>query len=70
MGIRVLSFGLTNAPAVFQREMNKVFADLPFVLVYLDDILVFSKPADGHGLMVGTVTMGSSWLLMVVNLIT
>ncbi len=45
---RVLSFGLTNAPAVFQREMNKVLADLPFVLVYLDDILVFSKTAEEH----------------------
>ena len=37
----VVSFGLTNAPAVFQREMNTVFADLPFVLVYLDDISAF-----------------------------
>ena len=45
---RVLSFGLTDAPAVFQRERNKVFADLPFVLVYLDDILVFSKSAEEH----------------------
>ena len=45
---RVLSFGLTNAPAVFQREMNRVLADLPFVLVYLDDILVFSKSAEEH----------------------
>ena len=45
---RVLSFGLTNASAVFQREMNKVLADLPFVLVYLDDILVFSKSAEEH----------------------
>ena len=45
---RDLSFGLTNAPAVFQREMNKVLADLPFVLVYLDDILVFSNSAEEH----------------------
>ena len=30
---RVLRFGLTNAPAVFKHEMNKVLADLPFVLV-------------------------------------
>ena len=45
---KVLSFGLTNAPAVFQREMNKVFGHLPFVLVYLDDILVFSKSPEEH----------------------
>ena len=46
--VRVLTFGLTNAPAVFQRDMNKVLADLPFVLVYLNDILVISKPAEEH----------------------
>ena len=45
---KVLSFGLTNAPAVFQREMNKVFGHLPFVLVYLDDILVFSRSEEEH----------------------
>ena len=45
---RVLIFGLTKAPAVFQRKMNKVLADLPSVLVYLDDILVFSKSAEEH----------------------
>ena len=39
----VLPFGLTNAPAAFQREMNRVFKGLDFVLVYLDDILVFRK---------------------------
>lgn len=45
---KVLSFGLTNAPAVFQREMNKVFGHLPFVLVYLDDLLVFSASEEEH----------------------
>ena len=45
---RVLSFGLTNAPAMFQPETNKALADLPFVLVYLDDILVFSKSVEEH----------------------
>ena len=43
---RVLAFGLTNAPAAFQREMNRVFQGMDFVLVYLDDILVFSRTAD------------------------
>ena len=40
---KVLCFGLTNAPAALQRQMNKIFEGLPFVLVYLDDILIFSK---------------------------
>ena len=39
---------MTHALAVFQRKMNTVLADLPFVLVYLDDILVFSKSAEEH----------------------
>ena len=44
----VLPFGLTNAPAAFQREMNRVVKGLDFVLVYLDDILVFSKSELEH----------------------
>ncbi|GJP33550.1 hypothetical protein CLOM_g18077 [Closterium sp. NIES-68] len=47
---RVLSFGLTNAPASFQRAMNDVFREAigHFVLVYLDDILVYSKTEEEH----------------------
>lgn len=44
----VLPFGLTNAPAAFQREMKAVFDHLKYVLVYLDDILIFSKSEDEH----------------------
>ena len=49
---KVLCFGLTNAPATFQSLMNDLFrAHLgKFVLVYLDDMLVFSKtPAEHAG---------------------
>jgi hypothetical protein len=41
----VMSFGLTNAPAYFMSLMNKVFMEYldKFVVVFIDDILVFSK---------------------------
>ena len=47
---KVLCFGLTNAPATFQHAMNHAFSDCidNFVLVYLDDILVYSKNEEEH----------------------
>ena len=46
----VMPFGLTNAPAAFQHFMNDVFRDLldHKVLVYLDDILIFSESPEQH----------------------
>jgi len=46
----VLPMGLSNAPAVFQREMNRLFTPLlnQCVLIYLDDLLVFSKSVSDH----------------------
>jgi len=46
----VMSFGLTNAPAYFMYMMNKVFMEYleNFVVVFVDDILVFSKTEEEH----------------------
>ena len=46
----VIPFGVSNAPATFQRLMNKVFVKEldAFILVYLDDILVFSQTQEEH----------------------
>ena len=46
----IMPFGLTNASATFQTLMNDIFGDLLdiCVIVYLDDILVYSKNEDEY----------------------
>jgi hypothetical protein len=46
----VVPFGLSNAPVVFMWLMNGVFREYldNFVIVFLDDILIYSKSKEDH----------------------
>jgi hypothetical protein len=49
----VMFFGLTNSPATFQAMMNDIFRDLisaGHVIVYMDDILIFTDDIATHRL--------------------
>ena len=56
-GFLVMSFGLTNALAGFMDVMNRVFRPYldRFVIVFIDDILVYSRSELGHERQLGLV---------------
>ena len=47
---KVLSFGMCNAPSFFQRYLNTILTEFidDFVVIYIDDCLVFSKNLEDH----------------------
>jgi len=54
----VMFFGLQNSPATFQSMMNALFDDLikeGWVIIYMDDILIFSEDLEEHRILVKKV---------------
>lgn len=45
---RVMPFGLKNAPSEFQKRMDDIFRHLSFVIVYIDDLLIYSVDMKQH----------------------
>ena len=43
-----LPFGISSAPEIFQRHMNKMLSGLQGVLCHVDDILVYGKDSKKH----------------------
>jgi len=58
----VMPEGLTNAPATFQRFMNDIFVDMidVIVIIYLDDILIYSDNISKHILTLGKYSTDST----------
>ncbi|KAA0053351.1 ty3-gypsy retrotransposon protein [Cucumis melo var. makuwa] len=59
----VMYFGLTNAPAVFMGLMNRVFREFldTFVIVFIDDILIYSKTEAEHEEHLPKIEAVTSW---------
>jgi hypothetical protein len=53
----VMSFGLTNAPAAFMEAMNGMLHEYldDFVVIFLDDILIYSQTEEEHERHLGLV---------------
>jgi len=63
-----MSFGLRNAPATFQRLMNKVVCGLDGCAVYLDDVVVYNESWEEHLNRVKALFDRLLWAHLTINL--
>ena len=64
----VMSFGLRNAPATFQRLMNRVIAPLEGCAVYLDDVVIHSDTWENHIERIRALFDRLTWAGLTINL--
>ena len=64
----VMPFGLRNAPATFQRLMNRVIAPLSGCAVYLDDVVIHSDTWESHVTRIRALFDRLAWAGLTVNL--
>ena len=64
----VMPFGLRNAPATFQRLMNKVVSGLVGCAVYLDDVVIYSDSWEDHLQRIQALFDRLAWASLTINL--
>lgn len=64
----VMPFGLRNAPATFQRLMNRVVSGLEGCAVYLDDVVIYSDSWEEHVCRVQALLERLVWARLTINL--
>lgn len=65
----VMPFGLRNAPATFQRLMNKVVSGLVGCAVYLDDVVIYSDSWEDHLQRIRALFDRLAWACLTINLV-
>ncbi|XP_045071843.1 piggyBac transposable element-derived protein 3-like [Coregonus clupeaformis] len=66
--LAVMPFGLRNAPATFQRLMNRVVSGLEGCAVYLDDVVIYSDSWEEHVCRVQALFERLVWARLTINL--
>ena len=55
-----LPYGISSAPALFQRTMESILQGIPRVIVYIDDVMITGETEEQHLKSLGLQTIKSS----------